>query len=281
MRFRRELLLAHPRYQMTPPNGIEQGGGDGRGAAVVEGLKRHLKAQKMTYAAVAKSLRVSEASIKRMFSKGSFTLDRFDQVCQFAGTSLTELAREADSGKMHISQLTHEQEKEITRDNKLLVVALCVLNQLTPDQIVETYERLEDRMYSAAGEARSHQVSGAAAKQSGQAAGGADVFLAAGRTDPAVLQDARAERIFPFAVRRAGRDPAAGERHAVTRIDPNMLAQAQASGQRVLGDACRGCRTGRWASGGRRAWLLRCGRGSWTISGELRRKKPAERGARR
>jgi hypothetical protein len=108
-------------------------------AAVVESLKRHLKAQKVTYAAVAKSLKISEASIKRMFSKGSFTLDRFDQICQFAGTSLTELAREADSGKVHISQLTHEQEKEITRDKKLLVVALCVLNQVTPDQIVEMF----------------------------------------------------------------------------------------------------------------------------------------------
>ena len=108
-------------------------------AAVVESLKRHLKAQKVTYAAVAKSLKISEASIKRMFSKGSFTLDRFDQICQFAGTSLSELAREADSGKVHISQLTHEQEKEITRDKKLLVVALCVLNQVTPDQIVEMF----------------------------------------------------------------------------------------------------------------------------------------------
>ena len=108
-------------------------------AAVVDSLKRHLKAQKVTYAAVAKSLKISEASIKRMFSKGSFTLDRFDQICQIAGTSLGELAREADSGKVHISQLTHEQEKEITRDKKLLVVALCTLNQVTPDQIVEMF----------------------------------------------------------------------------------------------------------------------------------------------
>jgi transcriptional regulator with XRE-family HTH domain len=107
--------------------------------AFVEGLKRHLKAQKMTYAEVAKSLRVSEASVKRMFSKGSFTLDRFEHVCQFAGTSLTQLAREADSGKVHISQLTPEQEKEIIRDRKLLLVALCVLNQLTLEQIVDTY----------------------------------------------------------------------------------------------------------------------------------------------
>ncbi len=108
-------------------------------AAFVEGLKRHLKARKITYAEVAKSLRVSEASVKRMFSKGSFTLDRFEQICQFAGTSITQLARETDSGKVHVSQLTLEQEKEIIRDRKLLLIALCALNQLTLEQIVDTY----------------------------------------------------------------------------------------------------------------------------------------------
>jgi hypothetical protein len=40
---------------------------------------------------------------------------------------------------MHISQLTLDQEKEIIRDHKLLLVALCVLNQLTLEQIVDIY----------------------------------------------------------------------------------------------------------------------------------------------
>ena len=108
-------------------------------AAVVDALKRTLKARKMTYGQVAKALRVSEASVKRMFSRNHFTLERLDRICELANTSLTELAREVDSAASHVAQLTPEQEKEIVRDRKLFLVAVCVLNQLTLEQIVDTY----------------------------------------------------------------------------------------------------------------------------------------------
>jgi transcriptional regulator with XRE-family HTH domain len=108
-------------------------------AAMVEALKRTLKARKMTYGQVAKALRMSEASVKRMFSRNHFTLVRLDRVCELAKTSLSELAREVDSAGSHVAQLTPEQEKEIVRDRKLFLVAVCVLNQLSLEQIVDTY----------------------------------------------------------------------------------------------------------------------------------------------
>ena len=39
-----------------------------------------------------------------------------------------------------ITHLTPEQEKEIVSDRKLFLVAVCALNHVTFDQIVETYE---------------------------------------------------------------------------------------------------------------------------------------------
>ena len=108
-------------------------------AALVEALKRTLKARKITYVQVAKALRMSEASVKRMFSRNHFTLERLDRVCDLAKTSLSELAREVDSAGSHVAQLTPEQEKEIVRDRRLLLVAVCVLNQLSLEQIVDTY----------------------------------------------------------------------------------------------------------------------------------------------
>ena len=108
-------------------------------AAMVEALKRTLKARKITYGEVAKGMRMSEASVKRMFSRNHFTLERLDRVCELAKTSLSELAREVDSAGSHVAQLTPEQEKEIVRDPKLLLVAVCVLNQLTLEQIVDAY----------------------------------------------------------------------------------------------------------------------------------------------
>jgi hypothetical protein len=109
-------------------------------AAVVEALKRALKAKKLTYASVAKTLRLSEPSVKRMFATNHFTLERFEQVCQLAGIGLTDLAREVDSERNYVSQLTMEQEREIVGNPKLFLVAVCALNHMTLEQIMEIYD---------------------------------------------------------------------------------------------------------------------------------------------
>jgi transcriptional regulator with XRE-family HTH domain len=107
--------------------------------ALVEALKRALKARGITYAQVAKALKLSEPSVKRMFSGGHFTLDRLDQVCELAHTTIADLARALDGAKDEISQLTLEQERAIMADRKLLLVALCALNHLSVEQMVQTY----------------------------------------------------------------------------------------------------------------------------------------------
>lgn len=107
--------------------------------AVVEALKRALKARGVTYAQVASALGLSQASVKRLFSTGHFTLDRFDQVCELARTSITELARDLEGGKDELDRLTLQQERSIMADRKLLLVALCALNHLSLEQIVQTY----------------------------------------------------------------------------------------------------------------------------------------------
>jgi len=45
---------------------------------LVETLKRVLKGRGITYAQVAERLRLSEASVKRMFSRRDFTLQRLE-----------------------------------------------------------------------------------------------------------------------------------------------------------------------------------------------------------
>ena len=109
-------------------------------AAMVEGLKRVLRARRINYLAVAKALKLSEATVKRMFSQADISLERFEKVCELAGVGLTELARELDSERQYLSQLTPAQEKEIVGNPKLFLVAVCVLNQLTLEQIVDVYD---------------------------------------------------------------------------------------------------------------------------------------------
>jgi DNA-binding Xre family transcriptional regulator len=112
-------------------------------AAVVGALKRTLRARKMTYGQVAKALRMSEASVKRMFSQESFTLKRFDEICQFAKVEIGDLARAAETKQREISQLTLEQEREIVGNRKLFLTAVCALNHFTFEQILETYALTE------------------------------------------------------------------------------------------------------------------------------------------
>lgn len=108
--------------------------------ALVEVLKRELRSRGVTYAQVARKLNLSEASVKRMFSRKDFTLKRLDQVCQLTHADFSELARTLNREETLIAQLTYEQEKEIASSVKLFLVAVCALNHVTPEQIVEIYD---------------------------------------------------------------------------------------------------------------------------------------------
>ena len=109
-------------------------------ATLVDALKRLLKARGMTYAAVAQELDISEASVKRMFSRRDFTLQRLEDVCRVAGIEFGELAREASAEDAGMSHLTVEQEREIVSDPTLMLIALCAVGNWTFQQIVETYD---------------------------------------------------------------------------------------------------------------------------------------------
>ena len=112
-------------------------------AALVDTLKKELKALGVTYAAVARALGMSEASVKRMFSRKDFTLKRLDQVLDFAGIELSELTRSLERRNRLISQLTREQEKAIIADKKLVLVALRTLHQWPVEKIIRTYSMTE------------------------------------------------------------------------------------------------------------------------------------------
>jgi transcriptional regulator with XRE-family HTH domain len=109
-------------------------------ATLVDLLKRHLKARGITYAQVATRLALSEASVKRMFSRQDFTLQRMEDICHIAGIDLADLARELTEEPAGVTHLTVEQEQEIVSDTKLMLVALCAVGNWTLEQIVDTYD---------------------------------------------------------------------------------------------------------------------------------------------
>ena len=109
-------------------------------AVFVDVLKRELKARGITYARVARGLNMSEGSVKRMFSRRSFTLSRIDAICRIASIEFSDLARVLNREGAEISQLTYEQEKQIIANKKLFLVAVCALNHVTFEQIVHAFD---------------------------------------------------------------------------------------------------------------------------------------------
>jgi transcriptional regulator with XRE-family HTH domain len=112
-------------------------------AALVETLKKELRARRITYADIAAHLNLSESSIKRQFSEGRFTLNRLEDICQLAGLEVSELFQKMQEQRNRISTLTYEQEEKIVEDPRLLLVATCVLNHWGFEEIIRTYQITE------------------------------------------------------------------------------------------------------------------------------------------
>lgn len=107
---------------------------------VFEALKMHLKARGMTYADVAKALKISEATVKRIFALKNCTLERLDEICQLVQVDLAELARGMPRESRLINRLTREQEEELMSDPALLLVAVSALHQMRVEEIMATYQ---------------------------------------------------------------------------------------------------------------------------------------------
>jgi transcriptional regulator with XRE-family HTH domain len=106
---------------------------------LIKTLKTALKAQGKTYADVAVELGLTEASVKRLFSKQSFSLSRLDQVCHLLDIEIADLVQLMNEQQQRLQQLTIEQEKEITGNVILTLVAVCVLNRWRMEDILHYY----------------------------------------------------------------------------------------------------------------------------------------------
>jgi len=107
---------------------------------LVATIKRELKARGFTYKDVSRALKLSEASVKRVFASERFTVARLAQVSQLLGMTLAELLQESTSSLPPLDVLTREQEAQLVSDDKLLLVAVCSLNHWSLDDITSVYE---------------------------------------------------------------------------------------------------------------------------------------------
>lgn len=106
---------------------------------LVDLLKTELKAQRLTYGAVARQLGMSESNVKRMFARGDMPLTRIDHILRLLKMDMADLAKRLLDTQPMRRELTLEQERAVVADPKLLLMAICCLSQWTFEQIVQTY----------------------------------------------------------------------------------------------------------------------------------------------
>ena len=105
----------------------------------VDALKKSVRARGLTYAALARELRLSEASIKRMFSRGTFTLARIEQILAVLELELGEVARMSRAAAAGPAELSHEQESALAKDERLLSVFWLLQNDWRFAEIVDAF----------------------------------------------------------------------------------------------------------------------------------------------
>lgn len=106
---------------------------------LVDTLKSELRRQGYTYADCADWLKLSEASVKRLFARRQFTLERLECICHRLGMDFSDLVRVMTQRQRGVSELSEAQELALSDDLRLLLVAVCLLNHWQPEDIVGTY----------------------------------------------------------------------------------------------------------------------------------------------
>jgi transcriptional regulator with XRE-family HTH domain len=105
----------------------------------VDTLKKCVRARGMNYAQLARAIGLSEPSVKRMFSRGTFTLARLDEILAVLELDLYEVARMSHSADDGPAELTLEQEQALAKDERLLSVFWLVNNGWRFGEILEEF----------------------------------------------------------------------------------------------------------------------------------------------
>ncbi|WP_435104078.1 helix-turn-helix domain-containing protein [Arhodomonas sp. AD133] len=106
---------------------------------IIDATKQALREQGITYADVARHLGLSEASVKRLFARGRFSLDRLEAIARFLQLDLGELVRRAECMDSLPQQLSAEQEQYLVARPKLFLLFYLLLNDYDLDRVVADF----------------------------------------------------------------------------------------------------------------------------------------------
>ena len=110
---------------------------------LVDTLKIELRKQRINYRQVADALKISETSVKRLFSQKNFSLERIESICELLNIGLIDLVTQMERNVEMTTSLSLEQERELVSDEKLLLVAFLLVNKHEFANIIRHYDLSE------------------------------------------------------------------------------------------------------------------------------------------
>ncbi len=78
---------------------------------VLKALKSEMKKTKITYKELAKSLKITEAGVKKLFSRSDISLSRVCEICEVLGVSIHDLLKISEEEMSKEKVFTAKQEK--------------------------------------------------------------------------------------------------------------------------------------------------------------------------
>ncbi len=107
---------------------------------LIRALKATLKSRSITYDELARRLKLSHASVKRLFAEETFTLKRIEDICNVLEIDFFDLARLARGASADTDEMTTAQEQALADDARLLGMFYLVFNEWTFEEILDTYD---------------------------------------------------------------------------------------------------------------------------------------------
>jgi len=101
---------------------------------ILELLKAQIRKKGLTYKDLSSKLGVSESTLKRWFSQGSFNIERLDDLCQVLKADLSELLRNSDR-QHRVLYLNVDQELELAANKNLFMVFYLAIDGNSYQQI--------------------------------------------------------------------------------------------------------------------------------------------------
>jgi transcriptional regulator with XRE-family HTH domain len=114
-------------------------------STLLSGIKAVVRARQLTYRELAQLMDLSEATVKRDLSRGSFSLRRLDQICAALGLTLNDLMQPPE-GLDLVTQLSEAQEVALASQPKILVVTYLLVNDWKFDDIVGAFQMDENEL---------------------------------------------------------------------------------------------------------------------------------------